>query len=98
MLCAPRGERSAENGGKLAAAERGGDVQRIGKHGGVARERAVDGDAFARHAVIVDAGAAAGPARAATAEQRRRQRRRRRGVADAHFAEDDDIASSDTAA
>ena len=42
--------------------------------------------------VFVNAGAAAGPARAAAAEQRRRDRRRRRGVADAHFAEADQIA------
>ena len=41
--------------------------------------------------VIVDAGAAAGPARAAAAEQRRRDRRGRRGVADAHFAEADEV-------
>ena len=42
--------------------------------------------------VLVDAGAAAGPARAAAAEQSRRDRRRRGGIADAHLAETDEIA------
>ncbi len=42
--------------------------------------------------VLVDAGAAAGPARAAAAEQGRRDRRRRRGIADAHLAQADEIA------
>ena len=48
--------------------------------------------ALSGKAVVVYAGAAAGPARAAAAEGRRRQRRGRRGVADAHFAEADQIA------
>ena len=65
--------------------------ERIVEHGGVARERAVDGRALAREAFIVDAGAAAGPAPAAAAEQRRGDRRRRRGVADAHLAEAEEI-------
>ena len=47
--------------------------------------------ALARQAVVVDAGAAAGPARAAAAEQRRGDRRRGGGVADAHLAEADEI-------
>ena len=41
---------------------------------------------------IVDAGAAAGPALAAAAEQGGRDRRGRGGVADAHFAETEEIA------
>ena len=55
-------------------------------------ERAVDHGALAREAVVVDAGAAAGPARAAAAEQGRRERGGRGGVADAHLAEADQIA------
>ena len=88
----PRRQRRAEDGGKLAAAERRGDRQRIVEHGGMAGERAVDDRALAREAFIIDAGAAAGPARAAAAEQRRRDRRRRRGIADAHLAQADQIA------
>ena len=56
------------------------------------RERAVDDGALARQAVFVDAGAAAGPARAAAAEQSRGDGGGRRGVADAHLAEADEIA------
>ena len=56
------------------------------------RERGIDHGALARQAVFVDAGAAAGPARAAAAEQSRGDGRRRGGVADAHFAEANEIA------
>ena len=58
----------------------------------MAVERAVDDVALSRQAVVVDAGAAAGPACAAAAEQGGCDRGRRRGVADAHFAEADEIA------
>ena len=88
----PRRERRAENGGKFAAAERRSDRERIVQQPGMTRERRIDDGALARQAVLVDAGAAAGPARAAAAEQGRRDGRGRRGVADAHFAEADEIA------
>ena len=58
----------------------------------MARDRPVDHGALARQAVFIDAGAAAGPTRAAAAEQSRGDGRRRRGVADAHFAEANQIA------
>ncbi len=88
----PRRERRAENGGKLAAAERRGNGQRIVERRDMARQRGIDHGALARQAVFIDAGAAAGPARTAAAEQSRRDRGRRRGIADAHFAEADEIA------
>ena len=46
---------------------------------------------FRARPVIVEPGAAPGPALAAAAEERRGQRRRRRGVADSHFAEADEV-------
>ena len=52
----------------------------------------VDHITLARQTLIVDAGAAARPARATAAEQGRRDRRRRRGIADAHLAQADEIA------
>ena len=58
----------------------------------MARERAVDDVALAGEARVVDAGAAAGPALTAAAEQGGRDRRSRGGVADAHFAEAEEIA------
>ena len=87
---AARGERRAQNGGELAAAEGRGDAQRIVEDAGMAGERAVDHVALPREAPIVDAGAAAGPALAAAAKQRGRDRRCRGRVADAHFAEADE--------
>jgi hypothetical protein len=53
-------------------------------------ERRVDHLACAE-ALIVEAGAVTGKARAATAEQRRRNGRGRRGIADAHLAQDNEI-------
>ena len=55
-------------------------------------QRRFDRGALARQPVIVDAGAAAGPAAGAAAEQRRAQHRGRRGVGNAHFADDQQIA------
>ncbi len=89
---APRRQCGAENGGKLAAAECRGYGQRVVQRCDMSRDRPVDRAALARQAVFVDAGAAAGPTRAAAAEQRRGDGRRRGGVADAHFAEADQIA------
>ena len=65
----PRRKRRAENGGKLAAAKRCGDAQRIVQDRGVTGERAIDHGALSLQAIMVNAGAAAGPARAAAAEQ-----------------------------
>src|SRR6185503_11169785 len=53
----PRGERSAEDGGKLASAERCGDAQRIAEDGAVSCEARVDRRALAGEAALVDAGA-----------------------------------------
>ena len=92
MLWRLADKRGAEDGGELAAAERGGDAERIVEEAGVTVERAVDDVALARKPVVVDAGAAAGPARAAAAEQSGGNRGGRRGVADAHFAQADQIA------
>src|SRR6516165_9240678 len=66
---AARGQRGAHDGGELAAAEGGGDAQRIVEDEAVAGERGVDDFALSFQAEIVDAGAAAGPALAAAAEQ-----------------------------
>ena len=58
----------------------------------MARERGIDHRALARQAVFVDAGAAAGPARAAAAEKGGGDGGSRRGVADTHFTEANQIA------
>ena len=72
--------------------KRRGDAQRIAEDARrAARAPASIAVALAREAGVVDAGAAAGPARAAAAEQRRRDRRGRGGVADAHLAEAHEI-------
>jgi len=55
-------------------------------------ERGIDRRALARQSGIVDAGAAAGPARSPAAKQCRAQRRRRGGVGDAHLADREQIA------
>jgi hypothetical protein len=52
----------------------------------------LDRRALARQPVVVDAGAAAGPARRAAAEQGRAQRCRRRRVRNAHLADRQQIA------
>ena len=54
-------------------------------------ERGIDHRALALKAVLVDAGAVTGKARAAAAEQSRRDRRGRSGVADAHLAQHHEI-------
>ena len=91
MRCCRAASVGAEDRGELAAAERGGERERIVAQRRVAGERRIDDGALAREPGVVDAGAAAGPARAAAAEQRGRERGRRRGVADAHLAEADEI-------
>ena len=58
----PRGERRAEDGGKLASAQRGGDAQRIAEDRAVPRERRIDRRALALRSPIVDAGAVTGEA------------------------------------
>jgi hypothetical protein len=87
----PRGERRAEERGEFPPAQGGRDPQRIVEQAAVTVECRVDRGTLAREAPIVDAGAAAGPADAAAAEQRRRDGGRRRRVADAHFAEADEV-------
>ena len=54
-----RGERGAEDGGKLAAAERRCDQERIAQNAGMPGERLVDCGPLARKTLVVDAGAAA---------------------------------------
>ena len=88
----PRRQCGAEDRRQLAAAKSRGDRQRIVEQCGVTVEGAIDDGALALKSSLIDAGAAARPARPAAAEQRRRNRRRRRGIADAHFAETDQIA------
>src|SRR5262249_22066654 len=56
-----RGKRRPQNRGKLAAPERGGDVQRIAEQRSMAKQRLVDDRLFARKAELVDARAAASP-------------------------------------
>ena len=92
----PCGERGAEYGGKLAAAERGRDQQRIVRRAGMPCNRLVDRGRL-RASLVVDAGAASGPSRATAAEQTRRNRRRGGGVADAHFTETNKIGLRPTA-
>ena len=86
-----RGERGAEKSGKLAPAERGGDTQGIVEDRAVPCERAVDRLALSFQSALVDAGAVTGKARTAAAEQGGGDGRSRRGVADPHFAQDDEI-------
>src|SRR3954462_6584110 len=78
----PRGERGAEDGGKLASTERCGDAQRIAENAAVSCEARVDRRALALEAALVDAGALPGIACAAAAEQRRGDCRGRGGIAD----------------
>ena len=87
------GERGAEDGGKLAAAEDHARGERVRVMGLVTGEPCVDDLALSRQAGIVEAGAAPGPTLAAAAEQRRGKRRGRGGVADAHLAEADEIGA-----
>ncbi len=89
----PGGQRRAEQGRRFAAAERHRDAQRIAAMRRVPGERRIDRCALASKPLVVEAGAAAGPARAVAAEQGRRQRRRGGRVANAHFAEAEQIGS-----
>ena len=89
-----RGERGAEDGGKLAAAENHARGERVGVMGPMTLEASVDRLALAGEPRIVKAGAAPGPALAAAAEQRSGKRRGRGGVADAHLAEAEKIGAS----
>src|ERR1700681_1523525 len=84
MFC----RRAASVAPRMAASSR----QPIVQDRGVAGERLIDDRSLFLQAVVVYAGAAAGPAHATAAEQGRGQRRRSGGVADAHLAEDDEIA------
>ena len=86
-----RGERGTEERGKLASAERGGDAQRIVEDRAMPGERAVDRIALAFEPARIDAGAVTGEARTAPAEQSRGDGGRGRRVADAHFAQDEEI-------
>jgi hypothetical protein len=61
----PCRQRRAEDGGELAAAERRRDLQGIAEQRPVSGERGIDRRPLAREALVVDAGAAAGPALAA---------------------------------
>jgi adenosylcobinamide-GDP ribazoletransferase len=86
-----RRQRGAQDGGKLAAAKRRRDAQRIAKQRGVPGERLVDCGLLAGKARRIDPGAPPGPARSAATKQRRRNGGRRGGVADAHLADTDEI-------
>ena len=88
---APRCQRGAEDGGELAAAKRHRRVQRVGDMLPMTLKPCIDRVALAGEAMIVDAGAAPGPALAAAAEQARGESRCRRGVADSHLAETNEI-------
>ena len=60
----PRGEYSAGDRREFAAAKRCRHRERIAENGAMEIQRGLDRRAFARQPVVVDAGAAAGPARA----------------------------------
>jgi hypothetical protein len=64
----PRRERRAQYGGEFAPAERRGRCERFAQYGRIPRQRIIDRLALARETFFVDAGAAAGPARAAVAK------------------------------
>src|SRR5215475_9087010 len=87
------GERGAEDAGKLTAAEDHGGGERVRMMFPVAGEACIDRRQLPRHAFIVKAGAAAGPALTAAPEQRRGKSRGSGGVADAHLAEADEIGA-----
>src|SRR5262249_53599822 len=61
-------ESRAENGGKLATAERCGDRQRVAQQCSMPRERAIDHVLLALERLIIEAGAAPRPAQAAAAQ------------------------------
>jgi len=63
----PRRKRGAEHGSKLAPAECRGDAQRIAKDREVPGEPRIDHLALALEALIIEAGAMTGKARAAAA-------------------------------
>jgi adenosylcobinamide-GDP ribazoletransferase len=85
------GQRSAKERSKLASPQGGGDLQRIAEDPGMMFHREVDHGAFAGKALVIDAGPAASPAQPAAAEQGRRNSGCSRGIADAHFAQTEDI-------
>src|SRR5262245_29740146 len=87
------GERGAEDGCKLAAAEDDARSERISVMGLVEGKSGVDRLPLPRHPIIVKASAAPGPALSATAEQRGGKGRRCRRVADTHLAEADEIGA-----
>ena len=87
----PRRKGSAEDGGKLASAQRRSDAQRIVENRMVPAERGIDHRLLALKAGLVDAGAVADKACATAAEQSRRYRRGRSGVADAHLAQHHEV-------
>ena len=88
----PRGEHGACDRRELAAAKRCRHRQRIAENVAMEIQRGLDRRALARQPVVVDAGAAAGPARRAAAEQGRAQHGRRRRVRDTHLADRQQIA------
>ena len=88
----PRGEHGAGDRREFAAAQGCGHRQRIAENAAMEMQRGLDRRALARQPVVVDAGAAAGPARRAAAEQGRAQRCRRRRVRDAHLADRQQVA------
>ena len=61
------GQRGAQDGGKLAASQCGGDLKRIAENAGMTFYSQVNHRAFAGEAIIVDAGPATRPAHPAAA-------------------------------
>ena len=76
---------------QLGAADLAQHLDRVGDAGDPAHGL-LHGGALAGQAGVVDAGAAADPRRRLTAGERGGDRRRRRGVADAHLADDEQVA------
>ncbi len=68
-LLPARRQHGAQDGRELAATERSREHQRVLERYGMAGERLIDDGALARKAFVVEAGAAADPARAAAAQQ-----------------------------
>jgi len=90
----PRREDGAGHGGDLPAAEPAQDLQGIAPMGRVQGDGLGHGGGLAGEAGIVDAGAAAHPVRRLAAIERVVDRRRDGGVADSHFADDEEIGAA----
>jgi hypothetical protein len=88
-----RGEDRAGDRRDLAPAEATQDLERIGEMLAMQRDGGAHGVGLARHPGVVGAGAAADPVLRRAAIKPAIDRRRRGGVADAHFAQTEQIGA-----